>query len=149
MVAVPFTAPALCGAKLTVTVRLEPAVTVTGKVRGLMERPAPDSVTAETTRSAFPVLVTVTVRLLVVPTVTLPKFRLLGAALIEGLGVGLGDGSETPVPPHPVSRKGNTNKDTNRSNCPVARFRTFTGFLSQMLTRASADAGKIVAHLPC
>src|SRR5262249_15715210 len=97
-----------------------------------IDKPAPDNVTEETTRSAVPVLVTVTVRLLVLPTVTLPKFRLLGEALTEGLpGVGLCVGSETPVPPHPVSRNGSTHKDTSRNNCFVAKFRTFTCFFSQ------------------
>ena len=131
IVAVPVTVPALWGAKVTVTVRLEPAVIVSGKVRGVIEKPAPDRVTAETIKSAVPVLETVTAWLVLVPTVTLPKLRLLGDALTAGLPeVGFGDGCATPVPPHPVCRNGKTHKEANRSS-RAARFRRFTCFLSE------------------
>ena len=117
IVAVPFTVPAVCGAKVTVTVRFDPAVIVTGKVRGLIEKPAPDRVTAETTKSALPVFETVTVRLLVVPTVTLPKAKLLGEALTAGLpGLGLLGPGEAAVLPHPLTRNGNTQRHATRSN---------------------------------
>lgn len=66
------------------TVRLEPAVIVNGKVSGLIEKPVPDRVTLDTTRSAVPEFVTVTIWLLVVPTVTLVKLKLLGETLTDG-----------------------------------------------------------------
>jgi len=107
MVAVPFTVPAACGEKVTVTVWLEPAVIVSGKVRGLIENPAPAKVTLETTRSAVPEFVTVTVWLLDVPTVTLVKLRLLGETLTDGVPCPPGVGVVTPVLPHPLTRNGN------------------------------------------
>lgn len=114
IVAVPFTVPAACGANVTVTVRLEPAVIVNGKVSGLIEKPAPDRVTPDTTRSAVPEFVIVTVWLLVVPTVTLVKLKLLGETLTDG-DPGPGVGVDTPVLPHPLTRNGSAQRNTTRS----------------------------------
>jgi len=107
---------------------------VRGKVSGLMEKPAPVKLTEETTRSAPPVLVTVTVWLLDVPTVTLAKFTLLGETLTDGVpGLGPGSGVDAPVLPHPLTRNGNTQRNTNGSkkdHSRVTRFGTFTSLLS-------------------
>jgi len=82
--------PAVCGLKLTVTatdwfgfkIILEPPVT---------PKPVPVAETVEMSTSAFPVFVSSTLCVVVVPTVTLPKFKLVGLA--ESVTV-----AATPVP---------------------------------------------------
>jgi multidrug transporter EmrE-like cation transporter len=82
-VALPVTVPGVCGLNITLAVKLVPAAMVRGNEIELMLKAAPVTVTAETTRSALPVLLTTTVLVLLVPTVTLPNERLDGFTLTE------------------------------------------------------------------
>jgi len=78
IVTVPLAAPDAVGAKLTVNVALCPAVRVTGVVIPLTVNPVPLTLTCETVTLDPPVLVIVSDKGSVLPTVTLPKLRLVG-----------------------------------------------------------------------
>jgi hypothetical protein len=77
---------------------------VKGNEIGLTLKPAPVTVTAEITRSAFPVLLTTTVFVLLVPTVTLPNESAEGFTLNEIVVcscVPAAPPTAAPVLPHP------------------------------------------------
>jgi hypothetical protein len=68
------------GAKVTLKVVLCPAVKVSVGVRPLVLNSAPVTVTLEIVTFEFPVFVRVTGNVLLLPTLTLPKLRLVGFA---------------------------------------------------------------------
>jgi hypothetical protein len=75
--AVPEAEPLLCGLKVTVKLLLDPAATVKGRLTPLKTHSAL-LVPAEETVTLLPLAEIVPVRLLVLPTVTVPKLRLDG-----------------------------------------------------------------------
>jgi hypothetical protein len=77
-VRLPLALPADCGVNVTVKVALWPAVRVIGVVTPLRLKPAPLIPTWEIVTLEPPVLVTVSDRACLLPTVTLPKLRLVG-----------------------------------------------------------------------
>jgi hypothetical protein len=77
-VSVPVKVPAVVGAKLTVSVEEDPAGMVSGSVVGGSLKPVPDTDTDVMVRVAFPEFEIVTVWLLVLPVVMLPKFTEVG-----------------------------------------------------------------------
>ena len=74
----PVALPAAVGAKVAVKDVLCPVVRVRGSVRPLIENPLPVTLAWVIVRLAVPELLKLTVRLLVVPTLTLPKLTLVG-----------------------------------------------------------------------
>jgi hypothetical protein len=76
----PLTAPAEVGANETVKVALFPALSVTGVVIPLKLNPVPVTATLETVMLVPPVLVIVSERDPLLPTLTLAKLRLVGLA---------------------------------------------------------------------
>jgi hypothetical protein len=96
---------------------------VSGKEIGANVYPAPVIVTAETTRSAFPVLLTITVFVLVVPTVTFPNDKLVGfretAGAPEEPPLAL---LVTPVLPHPANKSRIIPNPITSSICPGWRM---------------------------
>ena len=86
---------------------------VRGNCIGLSANPAPVTVTEETTRSALPVLLTMTVLELVVPTLTLPNERLVG--LVDTVG--------DPVVPPPPDAPAVPQPDTHRRMAAAAATR--------------------------
>lgn len=87
----PVTTPADVGAKVTVNTTDCPAVSVCVDVTPPALKPAPDTVTCEIVTLEFPTFVSVTFCELVLPTVTLLKFRLVGFAVTWSVAI-------TPVP---------------------------------------------------
>jgi hypothetical protein len=77
---VPLAVPEICGAKVRVNGTLCPAFRVTGKVIPLRLNSAPLTPEEETVTDA-PLALRVLVRVDVVPTVTLPKFKAVGERL--------------------------------------------------------------------
>lgn len=77
-VTLPLTLPADAGVNVTVKVALCPAVSVAGALIPLKTKPVPLIPTCEIVTLEAPVLVNVSERDWVLPTVTLPKLRLLG-----------------------------------------------------------------------
>ena len=77
-VTVPVAAAAVVGANVTLKLALWPAAKVTGAVIPLRVNPVPVMLTWDIVTLDPPVLVTVSERDLLVPTVTLPKARLVG-----------------------------------------------------------------------
>ncbi len=77
----PVTLPVAVGAKVALKVALWPAVRVRGRESPLMLKPAPVTVASETVRRRVPLFLRVTVLVLLLPTVTFPKARLVGLAL--------------------------------------------------------------------
>jgi hypothetical protein len=65
-------------------VALWPATRISGSEGPLTPKPAPVTVACRIVTGAIPVLLTLKVWLIVLPTVTLPKFKLLGAAPRRG-----------------------------------------------------------------
>jgi hypothetical protein len=90
MVRLPLAFPADAGVKMALNVADCPAVKVTGSLGPLNVNPLPVAAAFEIVTVDPPVLVTVTARLLLLPTVTLPKATLLGFAVNEP--------GATPVP---------------------------------------------------
>jgi hypothetical protein len=80
MVTLPLALPAETGANVTLKVALCPAVSVAGVEIPLTEKPDPLLATFETVRVEPPVLVMVSVSTCLLPSVTLPKFKLVGFA---------------------------------------------------------------------
>jgi hypothetical protein len=78
IVTLPLVLAAVCGANVTVKVALWPAVSVTGAVIPLNVNPVPLIPICEIVTLEPPVLVTVSDRDLLLPTVTLPRARLVG-----------------------------------------------------------------------
>jgi hypothetical protein len=78
IVMLPLTVPADPGANVTVKVALWPAVSVAGVVMPLRVKPAPLVATWEIVTLEPPVLVIVSDKDCLLPTVTLPKLRLVG-----------------------------------------------------------------------
>ena len=76
----PLAVPALVGVKVAVNVTLWLAVRVRGKVNPLTEKVAPVKFACERVTADPPVLVSVSDRLVLLPTCTLPKARLVGFA---------------------------------------------------------------------
>jgi hypothetical protein len=68
----PVTEPAAVGAKFILNVALCPAVKLSGAVIPLAVKPAPEVLISEMLTLEFPVLVSVTVLLLLLPTFTFP-----------------------------------------------------------------------------
>ncbi len=81
MLTFPLTAPLAVGLKSTLNEVLWPAVSVTGNVSPLKLNPAPLALAAEMVRLDPPVLVSVSDKLELWPTCTLPNARLLGFAV--------------------------------------------------------------------
>jgi hypothetical protein len=77
----PVADPATVGAKLTLNVVLCPAANVNGGIRPLVLKPAPETLICEMLTLELPVLVSVAVWLLLPPTFTFPKFKLVGLAI--------------------------------------------------------------------
>src|SRR5271165_7696266 len=75
---VPPTAPATVGAKVAVNDTLPPAVTVAGKVSPVIERPLPLRFACEIVTVDPPVFVSVSPKLALLPTCTLPNARMAG-----------------------------------------------------------------------
>jgi hypothetical protein len=91
------------GVKVTLTVVLAPAATLTGNVLGVKLKSAafvPPSVAPETVNAALPVLFTVTTIVLGVFTGTEPKSTVAVDRLTVGAGVGPGEGALVLLPPH-------------------------------------------------
>lgn len=76
--------PPMLGAKVTENFVDWPALNVRGIPKPLTPNPFPGPVIWVMSRFAFPVLLTVTVCVLVAPTGTLPKLRVLGVIAIAG-----------------------------------------------------------------
>jgi hypothetical protein len=81
MLTLPLAAPAVVGANFTENVVLCPVVKVTGKVRPLKLKPVPLALAAEMVRVDPPELVRVSERVVLLPSSTLPKARLVGLAV--------------------------------------------------------------------
>jgi hypothetical protein len=79
-VTLPLALPAVNGAKVTLKVALCPAVSVAGVEIPLTVNPAPLMPTCDTVTVDPPVFVTVSDNTCLLPTVTVPKFRLVGFA---------------------------------------------------------------------
>ncbi len=77
-VTLPLAAPLAVGANVTGKVMLCPAVSVKGSVRPVRLNPAPLTVAAEIVALAFPVFLTTSNCVFVLPTWRLPKLRLVG-----------------------------------------------------------------------
>jgi hypothetical protein len=80
---VPVTLPPTAGANLTLKVALSKGFRVRDNTSPLMLKPAPVTVARETVTLRVPVFVRVTPRVRLVPTVTLPKLRLLELVAIR------------------------------------------------------------------
>ena len=78
IVTLPLAEPAALGAKVTLNDVLCPAFSVSGNDRPLRLKPVPLALAAEIVRLVPPLFVSVSARLEVLPTCTLPKARLLG-----------------------------------------------------------------------
>src|SRR5713101_1707517 len=78
MLTLPLAAPLVVGEKSTVKEVLWPAFNVKGKVSPLKLNPLPLAVAAEIVRLDPPVLVSVSDKLVLLPTCTLPNARLVG-----------------------------------------------------------------------
>src|SRR5208283_1903687 len=81
MLTLPLAAPLVVGEKSKVNDVLWPAVSVTGKDSPLKLNPVPLAAAAETVRLDPPVLVSVSDKLVLLPTWTLPNARLVGFAV--------------------------------------------------------------------
>jgi hypothetical protein len=90
MLRLPLAAPLAVGEKSTVNDVLWPAVNVTGRDSPLKLNPVPLAAAAEMVRLVPPVLVNVSDKLVLLPTWTLPKLRLVGFAVSAACA--------TPVP---------------------------------------------------
>ena len=91
----PVTLPAAVGANVTLRVAVWLAAKVSGRVKPLVLNPAPETLICETVTLELPVSLSVTVCVLLVPTNTLPKLKLVG--LVESRKVGT-----KPVPPRAI-----------------------------------------------
>ena len=80
MLTLPLAAPLAVGEKSTENDVLWPAVKVTGRVRPLKVNPVPVALAAEMVMVVPPVLVKVPGKLVLLPSCTLPKARLVGLA---------------------------------------------------------------------
>jgi hypothetical protein len=80
----PVTLPAVEGVKLTVMAPALPAGTVMGKAKFTVPKPRPITFAAVMVSAAFPAFETVTDCFPLLPTVTVPKARLLGKTEICG-----------------------------------------------------------------
>jgi len=98
MLTLPLTAPLVVGAKVTVNDVLWPAFSVKGSVSPLKLNPVPLALPAEMVRLDWPVLVSVSDELAVLPTSRLPN------AMLAGLGVSVP--CVTPVPESGMLRLG-------------------------------------------
>jgi hypothetical protein len=83
-VMLPVTAVAEDGVKTALKVAVPPAAMVVDVERPVWLKPVPDTVICENVRVALPLLVSVMVCELLLPTVTLPKLTLVGLAEICG-----------------------------------------------------------------
>ena len=83
----PVAVPVAAGAKSALKDFLLPGFRVSGSESPLRLSPAPVAVAAEMVRLAVPVLVSMTGKALVSPTITSPKLTLLGAALSTPMSV--------------------------------------------------------------
>ena len=90
-VTLPDTPPAVVGVKTTLRVAVWPAVKVSGGVRPLVVKPAPETLIWEMLTLELPMLVRATVCVLLLPKVTFPKLK--EAGLAESCRIGA-----TPVP---------------------------------------------------
>lgn len=77
-VTLPVKPPEVAGPKITLNVALCPAVNVSGGVRPLVPKPAPETLTWDMLTLEFPVLVIVTACVAVLPTSTFPKLTFAG-----------------------------------------------------------------------
>jgi hypothetical protein len=73
----PLPAPDAVGVKTTLNVAVEPAAIACGTLIPVVLKPVPEVVIFETLTVELPVLVSVTVCVLLLPTLTLPKLRLV------------------------------------------------------------------------
>jgi hypothetical protein len=77
----PVKLPVTAGAKVTFRLAACPGTSICPANTPLALRPAPEMLTLETVTLEFPVLVSFVVRRLLPPTLTFPKFKLVGLAL--------------------------------------------------------------------
>ena len=98
MVMLPLATPADAGVNVTLSVALCPAVNVTGAVMPVRVNPAPLIPTCEIVTLDPPVFVTVSERDCLLPTITLPKLRLVG--------LGLRTPGVTPAPDNGIVKVG-------------------------------------------
>jgi hypothetical protein len=87
----PVTLPAAVGANVTLRVAVWLAARVSGRVKPLALKPAPETFTCEIVTLELPLFVSVTACVLLVPTNTLPKLKLAGLAVNWNVAA-------TPVP---------------------------------------------------
>jgi hypothetical protein len=76
----PLPAPDAVGVKTTLNVAVEPAAIVCGTLIPVVLKPVPEVVIFETLTVELPVLVSVTVCVLLLPTLTFPKLKLVALA---------------------------------------------------------------------
>ncbi len=115
-VTLPVKLPAVAGAQITLKVVLCPAVKVSGGVRPLELKLAPEAVIWEILTLELPVLVRVTVCVPLLPTVTFPKLK--EAGLAESCRIGA-----TPVPLS-ATASGEPGALLTRERLPVALLAT-------------------------
>lgn len=96
---VPVALPAAAGVNVTVRVAFWPGLTVAGRLRPLVAKPAPDADAAEIVSAPVPVLLRVTDCEAVVPTATLAKLTLVGLTVSCGCAV-------APVPLSAITNEG-------------------------------------------
>ena len=80
MARLPLTTPAAAGANFTLNVTVWLGVRVVGRASPVTEKPAPVTLACEIVTLTPPVLVSVSDKLALLPTCTLPKDRLVGLA---------------------------------------------------------------------
>ena len=80
MVTLPLALPAAVGSNTAENDVLCPALSVRGRARPVTEKPVPVTLSLDSETLAFPVLVSVTVCVELVPVVTLPKLTAVGEA---------------------------------------------------------------------
>jgi hypothetical protein len=83
IVRVPLAAPATVGAKTVLNDAVCPALIVAGRLGPVKLNPVPAADALDTVTAEPPVFVTTTATVLFVPSVTFPKFALLGFAVSE------------------------------------------------------------------
>jgi hypothetical protein len=84
-VTLPVNAPLLAGVKVAFSEAVFPGATTCPAEIPVALNPAPDTLTFEIVTFEFPLLVNVTLCALLLPTLTLPKLKLVGLALSESV----------------------------------------------------------------
>lgn len=119
IVAVALKAPVAVGANVTLRLALWPAASVVGRVGDVSEKYLVEMVALLMVTDAFPGFVALTVRVLLLPGVTLPKLRL--AFPRERLPTGLEEPPPELTPWHPTSEP-TANRSSIAANVSPRRF---------------------------